>query len=76
MTEQPLSDAAQSNSPDLGRRRLVLRLGLAAAAAYVAPMVLRIADEAEAKGPTKRRRGPTKRRGPTRRRGPTKHRRY
>jgi len=53
--------------PDLGRRRTLLRIASATAAAataiYMAPVFVRI-DEAEAKG-SKRRRG-SKRRGPSR----------
>lgn len=48
------------DKPDLGRRRFFLRLGAAATAAYAAPLVFRIGDEAEAK-PSKRWKKPSKR---------------
>lgn len=70
---------------DIDRRQCVFKIakaaaGTAAAAAtlYMAPVALRISDEAEAKG-SKRRKGPTMRRpkGPSRRRfkAPTRRRR-
>ena len=39
---------AEGQQPDRGRRRFLAYLGLAAIAAYAAPMVVQISDEAEA----------------------------
>jgi hypothetical protein len=57
MTDKPVAGGTKPISPDLDRRRCVFRIAQAAAATfamaatiYVAPMALRIADEAEAKG--------------------------
>ena len=66
---------------DLNRRRCVFKIakvvaGTAAAAAtlYMAPMVVRIADEAQAKG--SKRKGSHKRKGPSKRKAPSRRRRH
>jgi hypothetical protein len=57
MADHPIIDGTEQVSPDLDRRRCVFRIAKAAAVTfaaaatlYVAPLALRIADEAEAKG--------------------------
>lgn len=45
---EPQGDNTATNQPDPTRRNLLLRLGLLAAAAYAAPSVLQIGDEAHA----------------------------
>jgi hypothetical protein len=67
MAHNPV-DTVERDAPDLGRRRTILRIASATAAAataiYMAPVIVRI-DEAEAKG-SKRKRD-SKRKGPSRR---------
>ena len=57
MTDKPITGGTEQVSTDLDRRRCVFRIAKATAATfamaatlYVAPLALRIADEAEAKG--------------------------
>lgn len=57
MVDKPKAGAPGQAPPDLDRRRCVFRIGTtaaltvaAAAALYMAPVALHIADEAEAKG--------------------------
>ncbi len=60
MTDKPTSGADQG-SPDVNRRSCLFKIAAATAATltvattlYMAPLALRIADEAEAKGGSKR----------------------
>lgn len=76
MPDHPV-DTVDRDAPDLGRRRIIVRIAAATAAAatamYMAPVVVRI-DEAEAKG-SKRRRGSKRWKWPSkRRRGSRRHR--
>lgn len=48
MSKLPEKNDPAGEQPDLGRRRFFARLGLAAIAAYAAPTVLQIGDEAQA----------------------------
>jgi hypothetical protein len=48
MTNLPVRHDDTGEKPDAARRRLLLRLGLAAAAVYVAPLAVKIGDEAQA----------------------------
>jgi ferric-dicitrate binding protein FerR (iron transport regulator) len=57
MADHTINDGIEQVSPDLDRRRCVFRIAKAAAVTlaaaatfYVAPLALRIADQAEAKG--------------------------
>src|SRR5215212_8029810 len=69
MANKP-TDAAETDAPDLDRRRTIFRIALATAGAattmYMAPVIIRI-DEVEAKG-SKRKKGSKRWKGPSRRR--------
>lgn len=69
MANKP-TDAAETDAPDLDRRRTIFRIALATAGAattmYMAPVIIRI-DEAEAKG-SKRKKGSKRWKAPSRRR--------
>lgn len=48
MSNLPVRHGDADDQPDAARRHVLLRLGLAAAAVYVAPLVVKIGDEAHA----------------------------
>ncbi len=44
------TDTATTDAPDLGRRRLLVKLGLAAGAAYAAPVLLNLSQARASSG--------------------------
>jgi len=65
-------EATDLPPPDMQRRRLIIRTGVGIAATYMAPLVFRIGDKAEAgskRGGSKRFKAPKRFKGPSKRRG-------